>query len=177
MQQLLTTEDTESTEKCQRILIYWRRPGGSLLQSDGFSDFNFFVGFTEGANKDRRNYRFISTDPAGRPWHPLLLRNLHYVVAFTSVPSVVNYRCTTYLKLSPCLRERHLPSQVPLLPLAPNLLQNHEQAVNLRGHAGADADVIAQPRLVVIANDDALARQLIAQLRCDDAMHAIQHEI
>ena len=47
MQQFFTTEDTESTEKCQRILIYWERATGSPVQSDGFSDFNFFAGFAE----------------------------------------------------------------------------------------------------------------------------------
>ena len=43
MQQLFTTEDTESTEKCQRILINWGRATGSPLQSDGYPDFNLFV--------------------------------------------------------------------------------------------------------------------------------------
>ena len=44
---LFTTEDTESTEKCQRILIDWGRAGGSPVQTDDFSDFNFMVGFAE----------------------------------------------------------------------------------------------------------------------------------
>ena len=55
MQQLFTTEDTESTEKCQRILINWGRATGSPVQSDGFPDFSLMVGFTESAEKCQKD--------------------------------------------------------------------------------------------------------------------------
>ena len=47
MERRFTTEDTESTEKCQRILINWGRATGSPVQSVGFADCNYFVGFIE----------------------------------------------------------------------------------------------------------------------------------
>ena len=64
-----------------------------------------------------------------------------------------------------------------LKSLAPNLPQDLEQAVDLLGLAGADADMIAKPRLLVIAYDDARARQPIAQFQRAHAMHTIQDEI
>ena len=68
MQQLFTTEDTESTEKSQSILINGGRDTGSSVQSDGLSDFSFFVGFTEKGEKPLCMCDATASEPVVRPF-------------------------------------------------------------------------------------------------------------